>query len=79
MLPNGAKLDVKAPNSINAVRVLGSSVSDYVGYALGRVTSEAYLGMAGAAGNYANSSSAGDLVLRNDTDDVFLTARNATG
>jgi prepilin-type N-terminal cleavage/methylation domain-containing protein len=48
-------------------------------FTLGRTVTEARLGVAGAAAGISNFATAGDTVLRAETEDLILTARNATG
>jgi hypothetical protein len=62
-----AKLDVVQANS-TAVRALSGSITSHVNIQIGRVGSEASLGVAAGPGQYTNDASEGDIILR--TEDI---------
>lgn len=77
--PSAGKLDILATDNAHGIRLLAGTASNYTAFALGRAGSESYYGIASTAGNFSNFSTPGDIIIRADTDDVIIAARNATG
>jgi hypothetical protein len=71
-------LTVQAYNATGILALSGyASANTAIG--LGRTASEAEWGVAGTAGSYSSLSVAGDVILRSNTKNLILTAKNATG
>jgi len=75
----GSKMDVVAGAAATGLRVLSGSASNWTGYALGRTTTEATLGIAAGANSLTTGSLAGDIVLRSETSSQRLMFSNGTG
>src|SRR5574337_77358 len=62
-----------------SLRVLSNSATDFAQIELGRTATDLRLGVAGQVAHFSDISLQGDSIVRADTLNLILTARNATG
>lgn len=63
----------------NGIINLSGNTSSYTAIGVGRTSIDGRFGVAGGAGHYSDLANIGDIILSNSTDDLILTARNASG
>ena len=66
-------------NSHQGMAIISNNATANTALGIGRLSTEASLGIAGSASQYSTFTSAGDAVLRNITNNLFLSAQNTTG
>jgi hypothetical protein len=62
-----------------ALEILSGNTANFVALEIGRASAEGALGVASGAGIYSNVAATGDVVLRNQTANLILAARNTNG
>ncbi|MFH0947536.1 MAG: hypothetical protein V1833_00855 [Elusimicrobiota bacterium] len=75
----GTKLDVNGQGANTVMRVLSGNSAYYSDIQVGRTGGEADFAISPGASYFSNFATAGDTILRSNTEDLILSARNTSG
>ncbi|MCS7094175.1 MAG: hypothetical protein RMJ18_03280, partial [Candidatus Aenigmarchaeota archaeon] len=73
------KLDISGGGSNVVSRLLSGSSTTWSAYRLGRTTEEGTIAISSGTSVWSDFSTAGDLVIRSEVEDIIISARNSVG